>query len=72
MEHHVANYRGYKIEAELDERWLVRFFATRPDVPTLAYPSFFQMKRGSLAEVLEKARMRIDAALPAIEGDGAE
>ncbi len=65
MHRHVTNYRGYQIEAEFDQRWLVRFFATSVAVPTLAYPSFFQLKRAELFEVLERARTRIDHALPA-------
>jgi hypothetical protein len=68
MQRHVTNYRGYKIEAEFDQRWLVRFFATSVAVPTLAYPSFFQLKRADLSEVLERAQMRIDNALPAKDG----
>jgi hypothetical protein len=63
MEHYAAHHRGYRIEAELDERWLVRVQPTRPDLPILAFSTFRVPHAVTLSEVLDDARARIDAVL---------
>ena len=63
MEDYTAHYRGYKIEAELDDRWLVRVEPTRPDLPILAFSTFRVPLAATLAEALDDARARIDGVL---------
>jgi hypothetical protein len=63
MEHYAGHYRGYKIDAQLDTRWIVRVEPTRPDLPILSFATFRLPSDASLFEVIDNARARIDAIL---------
>jgi hypothetical protein len=63
MEQYAGHYRGYKIEAELDERWLVRVQPMRPDLPILSFATFRLPREATLFEVIDNARARVDAVL---------
>ena len=63
MQQYAGHYRGYKIEAELDTRWLVRVHPMRPDLPILSFATFRVPSDASLLEVIDNAHARIDAIL---------
>lgn len=63
MEHYAGHYRGYKIEAELDMRWLVRVTPMRADLPILSFATFRLPHDATLFEVIDNARSRVDAVL---------
>jgi hypothetical protein len=63
MEQYTGHYRGYKIEAELDQRWLVRIQPMRPDLPILSFATFRLPREASLLQVIDNARSRVDAVL---------
>jgi hypothetical protein len=63
MDRYSDSYRGYWIEATLDESWVVRIRPTIADLPPVGISTFVMPRSFSSLQVFNDARARIDRAL---------